>query len=95
MTATTLKRRCFDSTKFDQVWECLVRFDDPKKLILITSEKYDFSLSYASRTWKVSSDIIRIRLEEIRKKSLFVLEYEFKYVRILPQHSNSKIFEHI
>ena len=43
MTATTLKRCCFDSTTFDQVWECLVRFDDPKKLILITSEKYDFS----------------------------------------------------
>jgi hypothetical protein len=39
----------------------------------------------------LSSDIIRIRLEKIRKYSLFDLEYEFECVRILTKYSNSKL----
>lgn len=39
-TATTLNRRCFHSTTILQVWECLVRFEDRNRLILIASKKY-------------------------------------------------------
>ncbi len=44
----------------------------------------------------VSSDIIRIRFEKVRKYPLFDYEYEFEYVRILTLYSNSKFkFENI
>ncbi len=38
----------------------------------------------------ISSDIIRIRFEKIRKYSLFELEYEFESIRLLLYYSNSK-----
>ena len=50
-------------------------------------------------TWKwlgfgvelaLSSDIIRIRLEKIRKYSLLGLEYEIEFVRILSVYLNSR-----
>ena len=40
---------------------------------------------------KLSSDIIRIRLEKIQRNSLFELKYEFEYVRIITDYSNSKL----